>query len=94
MGQLDALKAGKQGSSLIKSDPNYTGTTYDFGGKGLPERPGANKLNDLHYDGTGHVHRDPTLPFAGGQNGLAARALTLQGSSYSNTTKYSDNPPA
>lgn len=91
MSQQETLKNLKQGQSLIQSHPQYTGTVYNYDGKGLERRQGADQINDLHTTGlpaSGHVHRDPNLPFANGNNGLAVKSQTLVGSKYSQKSKY------
>lgn len=94
MGQLEAFEKGEQGKNLITTDPHgeFKGTTYSYDGKGLPVRAGSSRSNDIHVDDpikpSGHIHRDINLPFANGENGLAVRAQTLNGSKYNRDSKY------
>jgi len=83
MGQLESLLNGEQGTKL------YNGGS--FSGKKPPRRAGADAFNDIHTTGlpnSEHVHRDENIPFANGDNGLAVKATTLQGSKYNNSTPY------
>ena len=81
MGQYESLKNGLQGNTLTQGHYDYKGVSPDL-------RKGAIASDDLHYVDGEHVHSDPTLPFAGGEAGLASRALTLQGSRYNNNNPY------
>ena len=81
MGQYESLKNGQQGSTLTQGHYDYKGVSPDL-------RKGALMSDDLHYVAGEHVHSDPTLPFAGGEEGLAHRALTLQGSRYNSSNQY------